>query len=155
MRKTRSVSHIITTRAHAKARARELRAEAATQGKSLSHSQALEAVAHELGDRDWNTASARLSNQPDAPLQVGEFVSGRYLKQPFAGRVHSVRELAGGMGYEVSLHFDEPVDVVAFESFSANRQRVSAMISADGVSWSKTSDGVPHLIVERRSIHLV
>lgn len=149
------MTYTITTRAQAKARARELRAEAATRGKSLSHANALEAVAHELGYRDWNTASARLSNQPEIPLQVGERVSGRYLKQPFHGRVHGVRELAGGMGYEVVLHFDEPVDVVEFDSFSGLRQRVSAMISEDGVSWDKTSDGVPHLVLQRDSAHLV
>lgn len=145
----------ITTRAQAKARARELRADAASRGESLSHSHALEAVAHELGYRDWNTASARLSNQPEVPLQIGERVAGRYLKQPFQGRVHAVRELSGGMGYEVTLHFDEPVDVVEFESFSGLRQRVSAMIDENGISWSKTSDGVPHLIVERTSLGLV
>lgn len=149
------MSSPITTRAQAKARARELRAACAQRGESLSHSHALEAVAHELGYRDWNTASARLSNQPEVPLQVGERVSGRYLKQPFAGRVHAVRELAGGMGYEVTLHFDEPVDVVEFESFSGLRQRVSAMIDENGISWSKTSDGVPHLIVERDSASLI
>ncbi|MEQ8556788.1 MAG: glyoxalase superfamily protein [Henriciella sp.] len=149
------MTYTITTRAQAKARARELRAEAATRGKSVSHANALEAVAHELGYRDWNTASARLSNQPEIPLQVGERVSGRYLKQPFQGRVHGVRELAGGMGYEVVLHFDEPVDVVEFDSFSGLRQRVSAMISDDGVSWNKTSDGVPHLVLHRDSAHLI
>ncbi|WP_300393746.1 glyoxalase superfamily protein [Henriciella sp.] len=149
------MTYTITTRAQAKARARELRAESATRGKSLSHANALEAVAHELGYRDWNTASARLSNQPEIPLQVGERVSGRYLKQPFQGRVHGVRELAGGMGYEVVLHFDEPVDVVEFDSFSGLRQRVSAMISDDGVSWNKTSDGVPHLVLQRDSAHLI
>ena len=145
----------ITTRAQAKARAREIRAEAARCGQSLSHAHALEAVSKELGFRDWNTASARLSNQPEAPLQVGERVSGRYLKQPFDGRVHAVRELAGGMGYEVTIHFDQPVDVVEFESFSGLRQRVSAMISEDGVSWNKTSDGVPHLIVAPESVLIV
>ena len=149
------MSQSITTRAHAKARARELRADAAARGQSLSHSKALEAVAHKLGYRDWNTASARLSNQPDIPLQVGERVSGRYLKQAYEGRVHGVRELAGGMGYEVVLHFDVPVDVVEFDSFSGLRQRVRAMISEDGVSWDKTSDGVPHLTVARDSAHLV
>lgn len=145
----------ITTRAQAKARARELRAEAANLGESMSHARALEAVARELGHRDWNTASARLSNQPEIPLQTGERVTGRYLKQAFRGRVHGVRELAGGMGYEVTLHFDEPVDVVEFESFSGLRQRVTAMVSEDGVSWSKTSDGVPHLIVQRESANII
>lgn len=148
-------SSLPTTRAQAKARAREIRAEHAARGQSLSHSHALELVAAELGYRDWNTASARLSNTPEVPLQVGERVAGRYLKQAFEGRVHAVRELAGGMGYEVTLHFDTPVDVVEFESFSNNRQRVTAMIDADGISWTKTSDGVPHLIVERTSLGLV
>ncbi|WP_348763393.1 glyoxalase superfamily protein, partial [Hyphomonas atlantica] len=82
------------------------------------------------------------------PCQLGDHVFGRYLKQPFHGRVHAIRELAGGMGYEVTLHFDTPVDVVEFDSFSAHRQRVSAMVGSDGVSWAKTSDGVPHLIIE-------
>ncbi|MGB3627543.1 MAG: glyoxalase superfamily protein [Henriciella sp.] len=136
------------TREQAKARARQLRSELAAAGQSISHAKALEKVAHELGYRDWNTASARLSNQPEVPLQVGDRVSGHYLKQPFEGRVHAVRELAGGIGYEVTLHFDTPVDVVEFESFSGLRQRVSAMISEDGVSWNKTSDGVPHLVVQ-------
>lgn len=144
-----------TTRGQAKARARELRAEAAAKGRSLSHARALELVAHELGYRDWNTASARLSNQPEIPLQVGERVSGCYLKQPFQGRVHGVRELAGGMGYEVVLHFDEPVDVVEFDSFSGLRQRVRALVSEDGVSWDKTSDGVPHLVVNRDSAGII
>ncbi|MEQ9315869.1 MAG: glyoxalase superfamily protein [Henriciella sp.] len=145
----------ITTRAQAKARAREIRAEHAANGRSISHAKALELVADELGYHDWNTASARLSNHPEVPLQIGERVSGRYLKQPFNGRVHAVRELAAGMGYEVTLHFDEPVDVVEFESFSGFRQRVSAMISEEGISWAKTSDGVPHLIVQRDDAMIV
>ncbi|GGB56319.1 MULTISPECIES: glyoxalase superfamily protein [Henriciella] len=149
------MTHAITTRAQAKARAREIRSEHARAGRSLSHAHALESVAHELGYRDWNTASARLSNQPDIPLQVGERVSGKYLKQAFTGRVHAVRELAEGMGYDVTLHFDEPVDVVEFESFSGLRQRVSAMISEDGVSWAKTSDGIPHLIVAREDAAII
>ncbi len=143
------------TRAQAKARAREIRVEQARSGTPISHARALELVAAELGYRDWNTASGRLSNQPEIPLQVGERVSGRYLKQAFTGRVHAVRELAGGMGYEVTLHFDTPVDVVEFESFSGLRQRVHCMISEDGISWNKTSDGVPHLTVQRDSAHLV
>lgn len=144
-----------TTRALAKAQAREIRAASVQAGHSMSHAQALEEVARQLGYRDWNTASARLSNQPEIPLQVGERVSGRYLKQPFSGRVHAVRELAGGMGYEIVLHFDEPVDVVEFDSFSGLRQRVQGLISEDGVSWQKTSDGVPHLVVQRDEAAIV
>ncbi len=69
--------------------------------------------------------------------------------------MHAIRELAGGMGYEVTLHFDTPVDVVEFESFSGFRQRVTAMVSGDGVSWAKTSDGVPHLVIEAVSNGIV
>jgi hypothetical protein len=145
----------ISNRDQAKARARELRAELAAAGTPVSHSEALECVAKELGYRDWNTASARLSNMPEVVLQVGDQVAGRYLKQAFDGRVLAVREMAGGTAFEVTLEFDEPVDVVEFESFSNFRQRITMTISPAGVSFTKTSDGVPHLVVERTSIGLV
>lgn len=139
------MSQTITTIAQAKTRARTLKSEASDKGMPMTHSQALERVAIELGFRDWNTASSRLSNRPAIPCHVGDRVSGLYLKKPFAGHVHAIRELAGGAWFEVSLHFDKPVDVVEFESFSALRQRVTATISAEGVSWARTSDGYPHL----------
>ena len=144
-------SHIYT-RVQAKARAREIKARSVT---ALSYAAALEQVAEEMGFRDWNTASARLSNEPEACWQIGERVSGAYLKRPFKGRVHAVRELQDGAGYELTLHFDEPVDVVDWESFSALRQRVTAYVSPEGVSWKKTSDGVPHLTVARESAMIV
>ena len=144
-------SHIYT-RVQAKARARQLKAE---YGATLNLAAALEIVAKEMGFRDWNTASARLSNGPDTNWQVGERVSGQYLKRPFTERIHGVRELQAGSGYEVTIHFDEPVDVVDWESFSAFRQRVKAFVSPEGVSWSKTSDGVPHLIVAPESVLIV
>lgn len=143
------------TRDQAKRRARDLRTALAAAGETISQSEALERVAHSLGFRDWNTASARLSNQPDAPLQVGDAVSGRYLKQAFTGRVLAVRVLGGGSAFHVTLDFDAPVDVVEWESFSALRKRVGAQISADGRSFSKTSDGAHHLVVERRSAAIV
>ncbi|MEC7290104.1 MAG: glyoxalase superfamily protein [Pseudomonadota bacterium] len=142
----------IYTRVQAKARARKLKRES---DGALSYGAALEQVAHDMGFRDWNTASARLSNAPDACWQVGERVSGAYLKQPFAGRVHAVRELQDGAGYELTLHFDAPVDVVEWDSFSSHRQRVTAYVSPEGVSWTKTSDGVPHLTVAREGAFVV
>lgn len=153
---SRSISnHAIHNRDQAKARARELRSELALAGTPISHSEALERVAWELGYRDWNTASARLSNEPEIPLMVGDLVAGRYLKKPFTGRVLAVREIAGGSAFEITLDFDEPVDVVEFESFSAFRKRINATVSSGGVSFTKTSDGVPHLVVERTSIGLI
>ena len=139
------MSPSINTREQAKARAREIRAVETLAGTPISHSAALERVAAELGYRDWNTASARLSNLPEIPVQIGDRVNGLYLKKPFEGVVLAVRDIGGGSAFEVTLHFDEPVDVVEFESFSAFRQRVNATISADGSSWSKTSDGHPHM----------
>ncbi len=145
----------LSTRDQAKARAREIRADLAKAGTPISHSEALEWVAKELGYRDWNTASARLSNMPEVVLQVGDQVAGRYLKQAFDGRVLAVREMAGGTAFEVTLEFDEPIDVVEFDSFSNFRQRITTTVSSGGVSFAKTSDGVPHLTVERTSIGLV
>lgn len=144
-------SHIYT-RVQAKARARQIKAE--SEG-ALSLAAALESVAKEMGFRDWNTASARLSNAPDTSWQVGERVRGHYLKQAFSGRIHGVRELQAGSGYEVTIHFDAAVDVVEWDSFSAHRQSVTALVSPEGVSWAKTSDGVPHLTVAPESALLV
>jgi hypothetical protein len=145
----------ITNRDQAKARARELRAELAAGGTPISHAEGLERVAAELGYRDWNTASARLSNEPEVPLQVGDLVAGRYLKQPFTGRVLGVREVGGGAAFEVTIRFDAPVDVVEFESFSNLRKQVSVTVSAAGVSAFRTSDGAPHMVVERTGAGIV
>ncbi|MEE2930624.1 MAG: glyoxalase superfamily protein [Pseudomonadota bacterium] len=144
-------SHIYT-RVQAKARARQIKAE--SEG-TLSLAAALEEVAREMGFRDWNTASARLSNAPDTSWQVGDRVRGHYLNRAFTGRIHGVRELQAGSGYEVTIHFDAAVDVVEWDSFSAHRQRVTALVSPEGVSWAKTSDGVPHLVVAPESALLV
>lgn len=145
----------INNREQAKARARELRARLSSAGTPISHSEALERVAHELGYRDWNTASARLSNEPDIPFQVGDPVGGRYLKQPFTGRVLAVRELFGRAAIEVTIQFDAPVDVVEFGSFSNLRTRVTVTVSAAGLSQARTSDGAPHMILERTGAEII
>jgi hypothetical protein len=141
----------VMNRDQAKARARELRAELGAGGTPISHAEALERVAAELGYRDWNTASARLSNEPEVPLQVGDLVAGRYLKQRFTGRVLGVREVAGGAAFDVTIRFDEAVDVVEFESFSNLRTQVQITVSAAGVSAFRTSDGAPHMVLQRTS----
>ena len=137
----------IHTRDQAKAYAKRLRAEHASRHHEISYSAALELVAQELGYSDWNTLSARLSNAPEQPLQVGDRIVGQYLNQTISGYVLGLRELAGGRSFEVTINFDEPVDVVTFDSFSNFRKRIRAIISQDGISYHKTSDGVPHLIV--------
>jgi len=47
------------------------------------------------------------------------------------------------------------VDVVEFESFSNLRTQVNITVSAAGVSTLRTSDGVPHMVVERTSVGVV
>lgn len=143
------MTHPIHTREQAKARAKIVRAERAAAGGPISQSAALERVAREHGYANWNAMSARLANAPESPLLVGDRVVGDYLKQPFEGVVVAVRAQAEGRAIAVSLEFDEAVDVVRFESFSNFRRRVNATISAEGVSYTKTSDGVPHLVVAR------
>jgi glyoxalase superfamily protein len=130
-----------------KAQAKRLRAKLRESGTVVSHSEALEMIASQHGARDWNTLSARsLRNEPPV-LAVGDRVSGRYLSQPFIGRVLGLRQINGGQ-LRITLHFDEAVDVVTFDSFSAFRQRVTAEIGKDGRSLRKTSDGVPQMVLD-------
>lgn len=137
-----------TALGRAKLRARQIRAEKALSGETISHAQALELVARELGHRDWNTASARLSNHPDIELNVGDRVRGTYLKQPFRARVVSVSQPTPGSHYRIALDLNEAVDVVTFDSFSSFRKRVHGQIDSCGVSPARTSDGEPHLVIE-------
>lgn len=143
------MTQTIFTRDRAKIRAKTLRAEALANGRLMSHSQALEQMARENGFSDWNVMSARLGNRPDFNFSVGDVVAGDYLKQAFIGRVTLVREMAGGSAFEIEVDFDEPVDVVSFTSFSAWRKRVRATITARGVSFAKTGDGLPQMVIER------
>ena len=135
------------TRDGAKRRAKALRLELAAQGTRITHGEALERVAQEMGYRDWNTASARLSNRPEFKPELGMRVAGTYLKQPFRGEIVAARALAGGEAYEIAIHFDEPVDVVTFDSFSAFRQRVKVRVSSEGETWERTGDGEKHMVV--------
>ena len=133
-----------------KQQARRLREAMAGQGTTLSHGQALELVARQHGARDWNTLVAALPKAPAPvlPLAVGQTVSGRYLGQAFTGKVLSLTALSAGGLFRVTLHFDQPVDVVTFESFSAFRQRVTATVDARGISPRQTSNGLPQMIIE-------
>ncbi|MCY6381155.1 glyoxalase superfamily protein [Hoeflea prorocentri] len=129
-----------------KDQARRLRKLLEKNGRSMGHSQALEAIAHQYGYKDWNTISARSSNAgPATPVYVGEAVTGTYLGQRFTGRVIGTRVLSAHDRFRVTLHFDSPVDVVSFDSFSAYRQRVTAVIDSRGTTPQKTSNGKPHL----------
>lgn len=130
-----------------KAQAKRLRTVLAADGEKITHGRALELVAKQHGYRDWNTIHAAAGNGR-APVSVGQRVSGRYLGQPFTGEVTGlcIRKPTGR--FEVGIEFDEPVDVVTFDSFSAFRKRVSAVVGRDGRSAKKTSNGEPHLVLD-------
>ena len=129
-----------------KLQAKRLRQQLHSSGVAVGHSKSLELVAQQYGARDWNTLQARASNR--LQLQVGDRVRGRYLGQVFKGEIRGLSLRGDGEHRQITLHFDTPVDVGRFESFSALRQRVTGVIGWDGCSAQKTSDGVPQLIVE-------
>ncbi len=116
-----------------------------SNGEAVSHSQSLEIIAHQYGFKDWNVLHAAIGNRPpECPVEMGDHVKGRYLSQEFKAQVRGVQEL-GENRYRLTLHFDEPVDVVTFESFSAMRQRVHCNVDATGKTVEKTSDGRPQV----------
>ena len=130
-----------------KAQAKRLRAELESDGHAVSPSRSLELLAHQYGFRDWNGLHAALGNRARSgpPVTLGERVSGRYLGQTFAGEVIGVQALSPPDRYRVTVNFDEPVDVVTFDSFSAFRKRVSAVVDRNGVSAEKTSNRLPQM----------
>lgn len=128
-----------------KAEARQWRAVQAEAGHPVTNSEALEMVARWHGFRDWNTASGVLPITRAPAFSIGQRVGGHYLKQAFQGTIISVTALGAGEKFRLTIQFDEPVDVVAFDSFSAFRQRVVAVVGRDGRSTTHTSDGAPHM----------
>lgn len=132
-----------------KSEAKALREERARDGAPLNHGQALEEVARRHGYRDWNTASAALPERIAIPVQVGQRVKGTYLSRPFAGLVIGMKLMPDMQHYEVTVRFDQPVNVSKFASMVHNRQRVTATVGLDGVSLSRTSDGEPHMRIRR------
>lgn len=132
-----------------KSEARALRTERAAAGEAMTHGAALEAVARRHGYRDWNTAAAALPDRVASPAQVGQRVKGRYLGQPFTGLVLGVQMLADMRHFQVTVKFDQPVDVVTSKLFSAFRQRVTATVDLRGISPAQTSNGEPHMQLSR------
>lgn len=127
-----------------KAQAKTLRT-SKPKGESLTHAQALERIAKNEGMRDWNTLRAKASK----PVTVtpGMRVQGRYLGQFFEGQIYAVSMLGSADQMRVTVQFDEPVDVVRFDSFSAFRSRITSVIGKNGASKQMTSDGEPHLVL--------
>lgn len=128
----------------AKEQAKTLRAQLADEGKTISHSRALEMIAAQLGFRDWNAASAAIERQMPAGWRAGDRVQGHYLSQPFTATVLSATLMRPGW-YRVTLDLEKAVDAVTFDSFSAFRKRISGVVGPAGQSHEKTSNGRPQL----------
>ncbi|WP_425513777.1 glyoxalase superfamily protein [Ensifer oleiphilus] len=133
-----------------KDQAKRLRSRLSGEGETITHSRSLELIAAQYGYRDWNTLHAAVGNRPPFnPWMLGSRVKGRYLGQPFEGEILAVHALTSQSGrYRLTMKFDEPVDVVTFESFSAFRQRVTATVDENGRTVEKTSNGRPQLELE-------
>lgn len=132
-----------------KSEAKSLREDRAKAGEPLSHGAALEAVARAHGFRDWNTARAMLPERVNSPMQVGMRVKGTYLGQAFKGMVIGVLLKSDMQHYQVTVNFDEPVDVVTSELFSAFRHRVVSTVDIHGVSPARTGNGEPQMRIMR------
>ena len=130
-----------------KAQAKRLRAGLNAAGTSCTHAQALEAIAHQWGARDWNTLCARATDAPQPGYHPGQKISGRYLGQPFVGRIKAAARV-GSAQYRLTLRFDQQIDVVRSALFSSWRQQVTCVVDVTGRSLRKTSDGVPHVVLD-------
>lgn len=129
-----------------KDQAKRLRAKLGADGLPITHGKSLELLAHQHGYKDWNTLHAAVGKHPaTSPVTLGAKISGSYLGQPFEGEVIGVKALTPAGRFRITLQFDEPVDVVTFDSFSAFRQRVTCTIDRSGKTIEKTSDGRPHM----------
>lgn len=138
----------LPTRAEAKTKAKRLRDSLAGEGTSISHSEALERVAQRYGFRDWNALSAASEQVSPEGWHAGGHVQGRYLSQPFAAKVLSAEELRPGW-YRLVLDLEEAVDVVRFEGFSNWRKQLRVEVGPEGHSKERTSDGIPHVVLDR------
>ncbi|NKX43973.1 glyoxalase superfamily protein [Roseicyclus persicicus] len=138
----------LPTLAEAKAAAKRLREERLAAGQPLAHGTALDIVAQAHGFRDWNAMAAAIHGNGPEGWQAGARVTGRYLSQPFSATVLAVEALRPGW-VRLVLDLDEAVDVVTFASFSNFRKRVRVDVGPAGHSHERTSDGIPHLVLDR------
>lgn len=133
-----------------KDQAKRLRDTLGRQGTAINHSRALELIAAQHGFRDWNTLMGSVGNGPPArAYAIGDQVMGRYLGQMFTGTIIAVQALTNAHGRtRVTFDFDEPVDVITFESWSAYRKRVTCTLDEEGRTVEKTSNGQPHMVLD-------
>lgn len=126
------------TSSHFKTHARRLRTALAEDGVSISHGRALELVARQNGERDWNTLSARGGGQAAvataAPFSVGDAVTGLFNGNAAHGRVIGLAETIKPDLWRITVRFTPPVDASTSRNFRAERSRVEMVIGADGRS---------------------
>ncbi len=123
-----------------KAHARRLRDALAAEGINLSHGKALDIVARQNGERDWNTLSARTAvaaatpETAPVPFTVGDAVEGLFNGAPAKGRVIGLAETIKPDLWRVTVKFSPPVDASTSANFRAERTRVEMVVGADGRS---------------------
>lgn len=131
-----------------KRQAKELRCAKQAQNTPITHSQALEAIAERWGFRDWNTVCAKAAEQHVQSWAAGQKVRGQYLGHGFTGHLKSAHPATGGK-WQITVIFDDAVDVVQSDAFSNLRKQVRVLVGKSGISHQKTSDGEPHMLLER------
>lgn len=137
----------LPTRATLKAQAKRLRSDLTAQGKPTTHAQALEAIAHQWGARDWNTLHAQAPDTLQRSFTPGERISGLYLGHAFQGTVKAAQMASAGF-WRLTVVFDDAVDVVESQHFTGLRKQVSATIGPQGHTAQKTSNGQPHMVLD-------
>ena len=140
----------IPSRTAVKSQAKRLRGTLSEKGKTISHTQSLEAIAQTYGARDCNTLNTQsfdetCTNHRD--WQVGQLVSGQYLGYRFTGQIKAARSIAS-KNWALALVFDEAVDVVESEHFSNLRRQVNCIVGPNGRSSAKTSNGQAQVVLE-------
>lgn len=118
-----------------KAQAKRLKEHFSAQNITLSHSEALEALAKQHGFKNWNVLSANLkpklkigNNTPNWPTLDGK-ISGTYLGHTFTGTVLRINVTNMDHIRRYKIHFDAPVDVVKSKFFTNYRQRINCFLN--------------------------
>ncbi len=108
-----------------KDQARRLRSRLVSEGDEVTHSKSLELIAAQYGFAIGTRCTGRRHRPAFNPWMLGR--GQRPLSRPpFEAEVLSAQAIGAKPGrYRLTFKFDEPIDVVTFESFSAFRQRVT------------------------------
>ena len=138
----------LPTTERVKQEAKAFRRNCAVGGVHITHAQALEQIAHDYGFRDWNALHAATRVQTANTWAINDRVTGHYLSQAFTAVVLATDEVRPGW-FMLVLDLDKAVDVVRFESFSNLRQQIRVVVGPEGFSRERTSDGNPHVTLDR------